>query len=133
MHVVIIFTRYVLFNSLSFLPSPPLPSPPHSSLSSPPVCVLQELLRSSQGLSEEREEVRRRLCEACERVRHLEEELRGVSQRSLQKETELDWCGGGGGRRGVKEVDPAALHATAQFTLCTESFLMCSFLMFVQF
>ncbi|XP_010764498.1 tax1-binding protein 1 homolog A [Notothenia coriiceps] len=50
----------------------------------------QELLRSSQGLSEEREEVRRRLSEATERVRQLEEDLLGVTQRSLQKETELD-------------------------------------------
>ncbi|XP_060949058.1 tax1-binding protein 1 homolog A [Limanda limanda] len=50
----------------------------------------QELLRSSQGLSEEREEVRRRLNEATDRVRQLEEDLLGVSQRGLQKETELD-------------------------------------------
>ncbi|KAM6958882.1 tax1-binding protein 1 homolog A [Aplochiton taeniatus] len=50
----------------------------------------QELLRSSQGLSEEREEVRRRLQEASERVRQLEEDLLGVTQRGLQKETELD-------------------------------------------
>lgn len=53
--------------------------------------VPQELLRSSQGLSEEREEVRRRLTEATDRVRQLEEDLLGVSQRGLQKETELDW------------------------------------------
>ncbi|KAF0024669.1 hypothetical protein F2P81_023471 [Scophthalmus maximus] len=52
--------------------------------------VPQELLRSSQGLSEEREEVRRRLTEATDRVRQLEEDLLGVSQRGLQKETELD-------------------------------------------
>ncbi|KAF3833705.1 hypothetical protein F7725_024909 [Dissostichus mawsoni] len=52
--------------------------------------VPQELLRSSQGLSEEREEVRRRLSEATERVRQLEEDLLGVTQRGLQKETELD-------------------------------------------
>ncbi|XP_061598747.1 tax1-binding protein 1 homolog A isoform X2 [Cololabis saira] len=50
----------------------------------------QELLRSSQGLSEEREEVRRRLTEAKDRVRQLEEDLLGVTQRGLQKETELD-------------------------------------------
>ncbi|CAL9691077.1 unnamed protein product [Knipowitschia caucasica] len=49
----------------------------------------QELLRSSQGLSEEREDVRRRLSEATERVRGLEEELLGVTQRGLQKDTEL--------------------------------------------
>ncbi|KAJ0055187.1 hypothetical protein NL108_012630 [Boleophthalmus pectinirostris] len=49
----------------------------------------QELLRSSQSLSEEREEVRRRLSEATERVRQLEEDLLGVTQRGLQKETEL--------------------------------------------
>ncbi|XP_070995049.1 tax1-binding protein 1 homolog A-like isoform X3 [Oncorhynchus clarkii lewisi] len=52
--------------------------------------VLEELLRSSQGLSEEREEVRRRLQEATDRVRQLEEDLLGVTQRGLQKETELD-------------------------------------------
>ncbi|XP_073319632.1 tax1-binding protein 1 homolog A isoform X2 [Pagrus major] len=50
----------------------------------------QDLLRSSQGLSEEREEVRRRLTEATDRVRQLEEDLLGVTQRGLQKETELD-------------------------------------------
>ncbi|XP_062342538.1 tax1-binding protein 1 homolog A-like isoform X2 [Osmerus eperlanus] len=50
----------------------------------------QELLRSSQGLSEEREDVRRRLQAATERVRQLEEDLLGVTQRGLQKETELD-------------------------------------------
>ncbi|KAA8586026.1 hypothetical protein FQN60_007595, partial [Etheostoma spectabile] len=50
----------------------------------------QELLRSSQGLSEEREDVRRRLSEAMDRVRQLEEDLLGVTQRGLQKETELD-------------------------------------------
>lgn len=60
------------------------------------VCVFaapihQELLRSSQGLSEEREEARRRLTEATDRVRQLEEDLLGVTQRGLQKETELDW------------------------------------------
>ncbi|MED6255579.1 hypothetical protein ATANTOWER_011604, partial [Ataeniobius toweri] len=49
-----------------------------------------ELLRSSQGLSDEREEVRRRLAEAKDRVRQLEEDLLGVTQRGLQKETELD-------------------------------------------
>lgn len=54
-------------------------------------CPHQELLRSSQGLSEEREEVRRRLTEATDRVRQLEEDLLGVTQRGLQKETELDW------------------------------------------
>lgn len=52
--------------------------------------VLQELLRSSQGLSEEREEVRKRLTEATDRVRQLEEDLLSVTQRGLQKETELD-------------------------------------------
>ncbi|KAK5622358.1 hypothetical protein CRENBAI_004823 [Crenichthys baileyi] len=50
----------------------------------------QELLRSSQGLSDEREEVRRKLAEAKDRVRQLEEDLLGVTQRGLQKETELD-------------------------------------------
>ena len=52
---------------------------------------MQELLRSSQGLCEEREDVRRRLQAATERVRQLEEDLLGVTQRGLQKETELDW------------------------------------------
>lgn len=55
-----------------------------------PFCP-QDLLRSSQGLSEEREEVRKRLTEATDRVRQLEEDLLGVTQRGLQKETELDW------------------------------------------
>lgn len=50
----------------------------------------QELLRSSQGLSEEREEVRKKLTEATDRVRQLEEDLLGVTKRGLQKETELD-------------------------------------------
>ncbi|KAM4725898.1 tax1-binding protein 1 homolog A isoform 1-T3 [Anableps anableps] len=50
----------------------------------------QELLRSSQGLSDEREEVRRRLTETKDRVRQLEDDLLGVTQRGLQKETELD-------------------------------------------
>ncbi|XP_061124055.1 tax1-binding protein 1 homolog A [Syngnathus typhle] len=50
----------------------------------------QELLRSSQCMSEEREEVRRRLTEATDRVRQLEEDLLGVTQRALQKETEMD-------------------------------------------
>ncbi|XP_051926291.1 tax1-binding protein 1 homolog A isoform X1 [Hippocampus zosterae] len=50
----------------------------------------QELLRSSQCLSEEREEVRRRLTEATDRVRQLEGDLLGITQRGLQKETELN-------------------------------------------
>uniref|UniRef100_A0A1A7YPJ3 Tax1 (Human T-cell leukemia virus type I) binding protein 1a n=1 Tax=Iconisemion striatum TaxID=60296 RepID=A0A1A7YPJ3_9TELE len=50
----------------------------------------QELLRSSQGLSEEREDIRRKLTEAKDRVRQLEEDLLGVTQRGLQKETDLD-------------------------------------------
>uniref|UniRef100_A0A8C6KXJ1 Tax1 (human T-cell leukemia virus type I) binding protein 1a n=1 Tax=Nothobranchius furzeri TaxID=105023 RepID=A0A8C6KXJ1_NOTFU len=50
----------------------------------------QELLRSSQGLSEEREDIRRKLTEAKDRIRQLEEDLLGVTQRGLQKETELD-------------------------------------------
>lgn len=55
------------------------------------LCFPQELLRSSQGLSEEREEVRKKLTEATDRVRQLEEDLLGVTKRGLQKETELDW------------------------------------------
>ena len=35
--------------------------------------------------------MRRRLTEATDRVRQLEEDLLGVTQRGLQKETELDW------------------------------------------
>lgn len=71
-----------------------LPPPPRSGRCDsprPPLSVPQELLRSSQGLSEEREDVRRRLSEATDRVRQLEEDLLGVTQRGLQKETELDW------------------------------------------
>ena len=84
-------TRSLLFSELSplirrlWLAVAPVTAI-HSCFSVP-----QELLRSSQGLSEEREEVRRRLTEATDRVRQLEEDLLGVTQRGLQKETELDW------------------------------------------
>lgn len=55
-------------------------------------CVLapQELHTSAQALQEERVEVKRRLEEATARVIQLEEDLIGVTQRGLQKETELD-------------------------------------------
>ena len=51
---------------------------------------VQELQNSSQALQEEREEVKRRLEEATARVLQLEEDLIGVTQKGLQKETELD-------------------------------------------
>ena len=55
------------------------------------VCFdVQELQNSSQALQEEREEVKRRLEEATARVLQLEEDLIGVTQKGLQKETELD-------------------------------------------
>ncbi|XP_034729634.1 tax1-binding protein 1 homolog B isoform X2 [Etheostoma cragini] len=50
----------------------------------------QELQNSSQALQEEKEEVKRRLEEATARVIQLEEDLIGVTQKGLQKETELD-------------------------------------------
>ncbi|MEQ2198079.1 hypothetical protein XENOCAPTIV_007409 [Xenoophorus captivus] len=51
---------------------------------------VQELLHSSQALQEEKEEVKRRLEEATARIVQLEEDLIGVTQKGLQKETELD-------------------------------------------
>ncbi|XP_013864206.1 tax1-binding protein 1 homolog B [Austrofundulus limnaeus] len=50
----------------------------------------QEAQHSSQALQEEKEEVRRRLEEATARIVQLEEDLIGVTQKGLQKETELD-------------------------------------------
>lgn len=50
----------------------------------------QELQSSSQALQEEKEEVKRRLEESTARVIQLEEDLIGVTQKGLQKETELD-------------------------------------------
>eukprot|EP00066_Takifugu_rubripes_P003530 XP_003966154.2 PREDICTED: tax1-binding protein 1 homolog B-like [Takifugu rubripes] len=50
----------------------------------------QEVQSSSQALQEEKEEVKRRLEEANARVVQLEEDLIGVTQKGLQKETELD-------------------------------------------
>uniref|UniRef100_A0A8C9X420 Tax1 (human T-cell leukemia virus type I) binding protein 1b n=1 Tax=Sander lucioperca TaxID=283035 RepID=A0A8C9X420_SANLU len=50
----------------------------------------QEVQNSSQALQEEKEEVKRRLEEATARVIQLEEDLIGVTQKGLQKETELD-------------------------------------------
>lgn len=52
--------------------------------------VLQEAQHSSQALQEEKEEVKRRLEEATARIVQLEEDLIGVTQKGLQKETELD-------------------------------------------
>lgn len=45
---------------------------------------------SAQALQEEKEEVKRRLEEATARVLQLEEDLIGVTQKGLLKETELD-------------------------------------------
>jgi chromosome segregation ATPase len=45
---------------------------------------------SCQALQEEREEVKRRLEEATARVLQLEDDLIRVTQKGLQKETELD-------------------------------------------
>lgn len=45
---------------------------------------------SAQALQEEKEEVKMRLEEATARVLQLEEDLIGVTQKGLQKETELD-------------------------------------------
>lgn len=59
--------------------------------------VSQEVQSSSQSLQEEKEEVKRRLEEATARVIQLEEDLIGVTQKGLQKETELDrWVQGVG-------------------------------------
>lgn len=52
--------------------------------------VSQEVQNSSHALQEEKEEVKRRLEEATARVIQLEEDLIGVTQKGLQKETELD-------------------------------------------
>lgn len=53
-------------------------------------CISQEVQNSSQALQEEKEEVKRRLEEANATVVQLEEDLIGVTQKGLQKETELD-------------------------------------------
>lgn len=50
----------------------------------------QEVQSSSLALQEEKAEVKRRLEEANARVVQLEEDLIGVTQKGLQKETELD-------------------------------------------
>ncbi|XP_064201717.1 tax1-binding protein 1 homolog A [Anguilla rostrata] len=50
----------------------------------------QELQRSSQTLQEEKEEAQRRQEEAAARLRQLEEDLLELTQRGLQKETEID-------------------------------------------
>ena len=52
--------------------------------------VSQEVQHSSQALQEEKEEVKRRLEDATARIVQLEEDLIGVTQKGLQKETELD-------------------------------------------
>lgn len=52
--------------------------------------ISQEVQSSSQALQEEKEEVKRRLEEANATVVQLEEDLIGVTQKGLQKETELD-------------------------------------------
>lgn len=62
--------------------------------------VSQEVQNSSQALQEEKEEVKRRLEEATARVIQLEEDLIGVTQKGLQKETELD--------RSVQDADVVA-------------------------
>ncbi|CAG6015610.1 tax1-binding protein 1 homolog B [Menidia menidia] len=50
----------------------------------------QDVQNSSQAVQEEKEEVKRRLEEATARIVQLEEDLIGVTQKGLQKETELD-------------------------------------------
>lgn len=52
--------------------------------------VSQEVQNSSQALQEEKEGVKRTLEEATAKVVQLEEDLIGVTQKGLQKETELD-------------------------------------------
>ncbi|XP_052474806.1 tax1-binding protein 1 homolog B isoform X7 [Carassius gibelio] len=51
---------------------------------------VQELQLSAHSLQEEREEVKRRMEESTARLLQLEEDLIGVTQKGLQKETELD-------------------------------------------
>ncbi|XP_016411770.1 tax1-binding protein 1 homolog B isoform X4 [Sinocyclocheilus rhinocerous] len=51
---------------------------------------VQELQLSAQSLQEEREVVKRRMEESTARLLQLEEDLIGVTQKGLQKETELD-------------------------------------------
>lgn len=51
----------------------------------------QDLQSASQALQEEREEVTRKCQEVTGRVHQLEEDLIGVTQKGIQKETELDW------------------------------------------
>lgn len=52
--------------------------------------ISKDVQNSAQALQEEKEEVKRRLEEATARVVQLEEDLIGVTQKGLQKETELD-------------------------------------------
>lgn len=51
---------------------------------------LQELQQSSQALREEREQLKRRQEDSSTRLLQLEEDLIGVTQRGLDKETQLD-------------------------------------------
>lgn len=53
-------------------------------------CLFQELQISSHNLQEEKEALERRLEENTARLSQLEEDLMGVNQKALQKETELD-------------------------------------------
>lgn len=55
------------------------------------VSSFQDLQSASQALQEEREEVTRKCQEVTGRVHQLEEDLIGVTQKGIQKETELDW------------------------------------------
>lgn len=71
--------------------------------------VSQEVQNSSQALQEEKEEVKRRLEEATARVIQLEEDLIGVTQKGLQKETELD--------RSVQDADVVADSLNCWFWL----------------
>nr|XP_015830456.1 tax1-binding protein 1 homolog B isoform X1 [Nothobranchius furzeri] len=50
----------------------------------------QEVQHASQAVQEEKEDVKRKLEEATARIVQLEEDLIGVTQKGLQKETELD-------------------------------------------
>ncbi|XP_077065293.1 tax1-binding protein 1 homolog B isoform X4 [Siphateles boraxobius] len=51
---------------------------------------VQELQLTAQSVQEEKEEVKRRMEESTARLLQLEEDLIGVTQKGLQKETELD-------------------------------------------
>ncbi len=55
------------------------------------VCT-QELQLSAQSMQKEREEVKSRMEESTARLLQLEEDMIGVTQKGLLKETELDGC-----------------------------------------